>query len=359
MHTSNQKYGPLTFLASNQKNLKKLTEDPWLQLDTIIIKPNWVTTEPAGFTSKNTLKKIIEALDSKVIVTESFCLGRSMNIVEKGLSFHAGDKEVNWDWLLRGKGWSWLYSNPDWDWFKKEGHWDHILKEDQYFLDNYGFTDLFQDYDVEYVNVTDEVWNGRRVDPVEIKTRTESKYNPVQVEKMYGLVPSKLYEYAGATLVSLNRIKQYATFSLKNMFGLIPDPLRSWWHGPNGSRIASSIVDINKIYNSIFNVLGMCTSIEKTAVKDPNGKFVAEYTGNYSVVDGFGFIAMSRDQVYLDSTMLALTDNIAECVQSVNVEPVLLAEKEGIGVCNTEDRELIKKKIGKWVSLIDSHSINR
>jgi len=359
MNTSNQKYGPLTFLASNQKNLKKLTDEPWLQADTILIKPNWVSIEPAGFTSINTLKTIIEALDSKIIVTESFMLQRSMNLEKKGLPFNIMEKEVNWDWLLRGEGWSWLYDNPCWDWFKKEGHWDHILKEDQYFLDTYGFTDLFQDYDVEYVNVTDEIWKGKSIDSEEIKTRTESRYNPVRVKRMYGFVPKKLYKYSGSTFISLNRVQQYATFSLKNMFGLIPDPMRSWWHGRNSSRIASSIVDINKIYNSIFNVLGMCASIEKTAVKDPNGEYAAEYTGNYSIVDGFGFITMSRDQVYLDSTMLALTDEIAEYDQSTNVKPIQLAEKEGLGLFNREDRVDVKKKLGKWIVTNNSNNINR
>ena len=145
----------------NEGELTKLREEPWLQTDTIIIKPNWVTTEPGGFTSKNTIKKIVEALDSKIIVTESYCLGRAMNIEKKGLPFKAGDEEVNWDWLLRGKGWSWLYDNPCWDWFKQDGHWDHMLREEQYFLDTYGFTDLFQDYDIEYVgNIKSAIFGG-------------------------------------------------------------------------------------------------------------------------------------------------------------------------------------------------------
>jgi hypothetical protein len=328
MKTPYQKYGKITFLASDQDNIKKIMDEPLLQADTIIIKPNWVSTEQAGYTAKNTLQKIIEALDSKIIVTESFQIARSMNILEKGMSFHVKGKEVNWDWLLRGKGWQWLYDHPSWEWFKKEGHWDQILKEDQYFLDNYGFSDLFQDYGVEYVNVTDELWNGRYVDPVEIKNRTESRYSPVKVEKMYEFVPKKLYRYLGETFVSLNRVKQYATFALKNMFGLIPDPMRSWWHGPDGSRIASSIVDINKIYHSIFNVLGVCASVDETAVKDPGGLFVAEYSGNYSVVDGFGFLVMGSDLVYLDSTLLALTESITEYNHSVNVEPICLAGRK-------------------------------
>lgn len=345
-------YGPLKFVdLKGKKGLKQFFSDPWFQTDTIIVKPNWVTTELGGFTSSNTLRRIIEALDSHIIVTESLHIGRSMSLLEKGMPFFVDDKEVNWDWLLRGEGWRWLYDNPSWEWFKKDGHWEHILKEDRFFLDQNGFSDLFQDYDVEYVNVTDEIWNDRCSDPAEIRAKTESKYSPVQVERMYGFVPSKLYDHAGSTFISLARLKQYATFSLKNMFGLIPDPMRSWWHGPNDTRIASSIVDINKIYDSIFSVIGMCTSVEKTAISDPNGEYVGEYGGNYSIVDGFGFLVSSRDLVFLDTTFLTLTEGFTARIYSTNVGPIELAEKEGLGVSNKEEEDSVKSDLGHYVTL--------
>ena len=343
--------GRMTFArVSNSAELKQVLKDPWLQSETIIIKPNWVTTEPAGFTSSDTIRMFVEALDSHIIVTESLHLGRSMNLLKKGLSFIVGDKEVNWDWLLKGEGWRWLNDNPDWQWFREEGHWDQILKEDKNFLDLYGFTDLFQDYDIEYVNVTDELWKKRIADPTEVKKLVESRYNPVQIEKMYEFVPTKLYEHRDATFISLARLKQYATFTLKNMFGLIPDPMRPWWHGPKNSRIATSIVDINKIYHSVFNVYGICASLKKTASPDTEGEYKAEYLGRYKIVDGFGFIAMSRDLVSLDSTLLTLSEEITERAESVNVKPIKLAEKEGLGKENKDDIQAAKRILGHWMT---------
>ena len=343
--------GRMTFArVSNSAELKQVLKDPWLQSETIIIKPNWVTTEPAGFTSSGTIRMFAEALDSHIIVTESLHLGRSMNLLKKGLSFIVGDKEVNWDWLLKGEGWRWLNDNPDWQWFREEGHWDQILKEDKNFLDLYGFTDLFQDYNIEYVNVTDELWKKRIADPTEVKKLVESRYNPVQIEKMYEFVPTKLYEHRDATFISLARLKQYATFTLKNMFGLIPDPMRPWWHGPKNSRIATSIVDINKIYHSVFNVYGVCASLKKTAVLDTEGEYKAEYLGRYSVVNGFGFIAMSRDLVSLDSTLLTLSKEITQRAESVNVKPIKLAEKEGLGKENKEEIQGAKRILGHWIT---------
>jgi uncharacterized protein (DUF362 family) len=337
--------------VNNKNDLKQSFKDLLPQKESTIIKPNWVTTEPCGFTSKNTLKTIIEALDSHIIVTEALHIGRSMNLLKKGLSFMVKDKEVNWDWLLRGEGWRWLYDNPSWEWFQKGRHWEHILREDQYFLEKYGFSDLFQDYGVEYVNITDEIWRGRHADPKEIKLKTESKYSPVNTPRMYRFVPRKLYDHVESNFISLARLKQYATYTLKNMFGLIPDPMRPWWHGPDNIRIVSSIIDMNKIYSSIFNVIGVCASIEKTAITNPDGEFEAEYMGNYSIVDGFGFIAMSKDLVYLDSTLLKLTDELSACVEAVNVSPVKIAEKEGLGTYNMEKNLNVKKTLGHWISV--------
>ena len=104
----------------------------------------------------------MEALDSHIIVTESYMIARSLNILKEGMSFTVGDQEVNWGWLFKGEGWNWLMENRDWDWFKNDGHYDHLKKEDKVFLDEYGFTDLFEEFDVSYVNVTDEVWSSAR-----------------------------------------------------------------------------------------------------------------------------------------------------------------------------------------------------
>jgi hypothetical protein len=52
---------------------------------------------------------------------------------------------------------------------------------------------------------------------------------------------------------------------MKNNFGLIPDPVRAWWHGfkeantyaPKTVRLAKSILDINKVYGALFDLVGV------------------------------------------------------------------------------------------------------
>ena len=89
------KFGPTTVAKlTNPGELGQLLDDPWLKNQTIIIKPNWVSTDPADFTDVDTLRVLIEALDSHVIVTESYSLARSINILDQGLDFNVeGDED--------------------------------------------------------------------------------------------------------------------------------------------------------------------------------------------------------------------------------------------------------------------------
>ena len=319
-----------------------------MESETIIVKPNWVSVEPGGFTDAEILRTLFEALDSRMVVTESLHLGRSFNLLPEGLPFTANGKEANWRWLMKGDGWRWLYDEPDWGWFREGGHWEQILREDEAFLQEQGIVDLFEEYGVEYINTTDEVWRGRHADPAEVKEAVESRFKPVRFERMYGMVPKLLYDLRGSTFISLARLKQYATFSLKNMFGLIVDPMRSWWHGPGNERIAQSIVDINKVYHSLFDVYGAVTSIHGTAVSNPEGEYQGEYLGRFDVVDGLGFVACGRDLVALDSLLLGLTEGWIEVADRINREPIRLAEEEGLGSSYGSTLEDARAKVGGW-----------
>jgi uncharacterized protein (DUF362 family) len=350
MSILHHRFGQTTIAkVSNSNELRQILVDPWLESETIIVKPNWVSSEPADFTDSETLKMMLEALDSHIVITESHQINRSLNLLEEGMSFTVGDKEVNWKWLLKGDGWNWLIKNPDWDWFKRGGHWDQIKKEDKAFLDEHGFTDLFKEFDVNYINVTDEVWSGSIADPTEVKRLVETRFKPVKTDKLYSMVPKKLYDLRGSTFISFAKLKTYASFTMKNLFGMIPDPLRPWWHGPNNSRIATSIVDTNKVYHSLFNVYGICEAMNTTAVPHPEGKFEGTYTGKYNVVEGFGVMAFGRDLVSLDAILLNLTDQSILQSAEVNRAPIDMAEEE-FGAYDREALKESKMKVGNWLS---------
>ena len=289
MSIPQHRFGSTTIAkVRDSKELRQVLIDPLLDAKTIIIKPNWVSTDPADFTDAATLRMLFEVFDTRVIIVESYCLPRSMNLLKDGMTFFVGNEEVNWRWLLKGRGWQWLIKNEDWDWFKDNGHWDHLRKEDQAFLDEYGFTDLFEEFSVTYINVTEEVWSGRVAQPSEVKRLVESQFSPVHINKMYNLVPHKLYDLKGSTFISLAKLKMYASFTMKNLFGMIPDPLRPWWHGRSNSMIAQSILDVNKIYHALFDMFGICEAVNKLGYTDPQGLYEGIYTGKYNIVEGLG-----------------------------------------------------------------------
>jgi hypothetical protein len=349
MNFLRHRFGRTTFAkVTNSKDLKEALDDPWMESETVVIKPNWVDVEPGGFIDAEIMRTLFEVLDSRIVVTESLHLGRAFNILPDGMAFTADGKEVNWRWLLKGDGWKWLYDKPDWDWFMEGGHWEQIVREDETFLDEQGFNDLFEEFGVEYVNTTDDVWRGRHADPAEVKKAVESHFKPVHYERMYGMVPQRLYDLRGSTFISFARLKQYASFTLKNMFGMIVDPMRPWWHGPRNERIASSIVDINKVYHSLFNVYGVLTSLYGTAVPNPQGEYLGEYMGRYDMVEGFGFVAYGRDLVSIDSLLMGLTEDWIGVVDRVNREPIRLAEEEGLGASDGGSLEKARVKIRSW-----------
>jgi len=225
--------------------------------DPLIVKADWVAMEEASPRNLEALRCIVDAAQGRVIVTEGHLLWRPRELEPKGLRFLADGVELDWEGLLAGEGWRWLLKHPDWGWFTDGPHWSHLMREERLWLDKHGYTDFFQDNGIEYINATDEVWAGRVADERVVKEAVESRFPPAFTDKLYGFVPEKLFRHRGSVLVSLSKRKEYQSFTMKNMFGLIPDPVRAWWHGPGNRRLPKSIRDINKVYGAFFRLIGV------------------------------------------------------------------------------------------------------
>jgi len=113
-------------------------------------------------------------------------------------------------------------------------------------------------------------------------------------------VPQKLFDLRRHTLIDLARIKMSSpssrdfSLSLKNLFGLLPQPSRYAYH-PD---LSQSIVDIDKVYKSLFDVVGLCEGIQKAIVYWDGGHFAT--FGRFDVVTDLGIAATGRDLVALD-----------------------------------------------------------
>jgi len=142
----------------------------------------------------------------------------------------------------------------------------------------------------------------------------------------------------------------YASYTIKNLFGMIPDPLRPYWHGPKNSTIAQSIVDINKIYHSLFHMFGICEALFTLPIIDPEGEHEGIYSGRYSIYKGSGFVALGRNLVALDALLLYLTDPSIRTIADLNRAPIDLAGDE-LGLAIESDFfEDAKVKVANWLS---------
>ncbi len=277
-------------------DLRKLLPKSCFESEVVVVKPNWFSPHPANFTDAEALRMLLEAVDARVVVTEAYTLEKH----DGSMKFMVEGEEVDWRWIME---------HPSWDWAKEADLWDEIRGQDQWFMDEFGFTDLFQEFGVDYVNVTEEIWRGRIANPDTVRDAVEARFAPVSNEGLYGFLPKRLHDLKGSTLISFGKVKgigsTFPSLTLKNMFGLLPDPLRSWWHGPKDERLGGSIVDIAKVYASFFDLYGVCEAIRNVTVSHPEGEVSVPW-GRYNIFRGLGVVALGPNLVSLDAVLCGL-----------------------------------------------------
>ncbi len=65
--------------------------------------------------------------------------------------------------------------------------------------------------------------------------------------------PRPCWSFAGRPLISFARFKGPTRLGISNLFGLIPHPLRSAWHGPDITHFASVCCDLARLYGCLLS----------------------------------------------------------------------------------------------------------
>lgn len=219
-------------------SLEKAIKSLDIQSDVVLVKPNWVSALKGGYTDAKTVELFLKIINKKVIFVESFTFWRTDKKLESKGDYFSSEEAT----FETGKA-----------------HHDFFKSMDKWFLEYTGIGEVLKKYGVEYLCITDELWKGNGADADQVKKIVEEKYSPVMEKDLYSYIPKKLFELRGSDFISLAKIKldsEYgASLSIKNLFGLIPDPNRSVkYHGENEVNLAKNIVDVNKIYKSPFKV---------------------------------------------------------------------------------------------------------
>jgi len=215
--------------VANLNDMQRFLKQLKIRGKGFVIKPNWSNANK--FTSAETLDPLLSCLDGDKTIIEGYTAWRNR--------LNTGPEPQ--DFITPRN------ARTKWKWIKEQDTW---------FLKHSGIETVLRKHGVEYVNVTEEVWSGRAVVEEEVKKIVERRFEPVRNEEMYSFVPEKIYNLRGRALISVNlsrKTREMMSLSTKNLFGLIPDPARyGKWHGENDALLPQSIVDINKIYRSLF-----------------------------------------------------------------------------------------------------------
>jgi uncharacterized protein (DUF362 family) len=198
----------------------------------VVIKPNWGFS--VVFTEADILDWTLEAIDGDAIITESYGWARCREAVEQ----------------------------------KKYGPFspEALRMSDKWFLRYSGIDKVLKKHDVEYLNVTEEVWANRVVEDETINEIVEDSYSPLHMTELASCVPQRLYDLSDGSFLNLSKLKFMGadiviSLTLKNLFGMIPGPDRGKYHGEMNKTMNPSIVDMNKIYRSLFKTKGVVEGI--------------------------------------------------------------------------------------------------
>ncbi len=273
---------PIFLSVKSADDFRELLAPLKITGETIVIKPNWFSTHRGNFTEAEVLSAVLSALpaDTYKLVVEGYSGFRN-----------DGSRRIN----LKDQ-------RSDWEW---------IREQDEWFRETFGITEVLAEHGAKYLSVTEEVWSGRTAPAdevsalVEKKTSSKKKAEPIAHTELYEQVPMRLWELAGATLISLTKIKGGLSLSLKNLFGMVPEPLRLSYHGEDSADLPQSIADIARIYLSIFNVVGVCEAVFSTAVYNEKGALTTDW-GNYDLVESAGIACAGRDPLTLDAAVSAI-----------------------------------------------------
>jgi uncharacterized protein (DUF362 family) len=245
----------------------------------VLLKPNWFSAYPGQFTDAATLALACEAVAGEKIIIEGHAAMR--NDGSREITPHNG--RANWDWLRE----------QETAYFRRFGL-DAVLARD----------------DVTYVNVTDELWSGAAAPPGEVRAALERAGKALVFDELYGAMPAKLLAWRGRPLIDLARVKipdpssdaPGFSLSLKNMFGLVPEPNRGAYH----ERLPEAITDVHLLYGAFFPVVAVCEGIFHAVRVRPDGAHDTAWGDRYDDVEGLGVAVAAAKAAEADAFAAAL-----------------------------------------------------
>ena len=235
--------------------------------DHYLVKVTWHGYAPGTYTGPLALDLLLGALPGRAVVLEGHTSSRNV-----------GGADIDWE-------------------TDAERHRTWIRQQEVEFLRRTGLAEVIARHGAQYLNVTEAWWDGACAPAEDVRASLGDVTlgNP----ELAGFVPGALLELRGSPLISLARFKGPTRLGLSNLFGLIPHPLRSGWHGPDITHFASVCCDVARLYGCFFPLYGLVEAFDSAVRWDRNGLYRSRW-GNYDLVLTDGLFTVSEGLVGAD-----------------------------------------------------------
>jgi hypothetical protein len=217
----------------------------------VLVKVTWHGYAAGTYTDPAALDLLLSALPAPAIILEGHTTSRNLG----GAQF---------DWETEAK------ENRAW-----------IRQQEAEYLRRTGLADVITRHRAQYVNVTEAFWDE------------ECEGDAIR------FIPKVLLEFRGCPLISFAKFKGPTRLGISNLFGLIPQPLRDAWHGPNITWFARACCEVAKLYGSHFELYGVVEGLFSAVRWNRNGLYRSRW-GNYDLIRDAGLITASRGLVSAD-----------------------------------------------------------
>ena len=232
-----------------------------------LVKVTWHGYAQGTYTGPAALDLLLGALPGRAVILEGHTSGRN----------------------LGGAEWNWETDAAE--------HRAWVQQQDAEYLRRTGVAEVIARHKAQYLNVTEAWWDGACA-PAEEVLAALGGAELVRPE-LASFVPSVLMELRGAPLISFARFKGPTRLGVSNLFGLIPHPLRTEWHGTGVADFASVCCDLARIYGSLFPLFGLVEAFESAVRWDRMGLYRSRW-GNYDLVLTDGIFTLSEGLVGAD-----------------------------------------------------------
>jgi hypothetical protein len=237
------------------------------QAERYLVKVTWHGYAPGTYTGPLALDLLLGALPGKAVLLEGHTSSRNL-----------GGAEIDWD-------------------SGAEPHRTWVRQQDLEFLRRTGLAEVIARHEAQYLNVTEAWWDGACAEAEEVRAALGSV--TLRNPELASFVPSALMELRGIPLISFARFKGPTRLGISNLFGLIPHPLRTAWHGADITEFASGCCDLARLYGALFPLFGFVEAFDSAVRWDRKGLYRSRW-GNYDLVLTDGLFTVSEGLVGAD-----------------------------------------------------------